>query len=77
MNQDSGGIGFKGKIKAIIKILFCKSYIIISENKSGGKDFYLQMNNFEIRRNCLFLYNFLTESDSAIDEANEILNETP
>lgn len=65
----------KSKLKAIMKIIFCKNYIIISENKLGDKDFYLQMNNLEIRRNCLFLYNFLTETDNAIEEVNDILNE--
>lgn len=64
------------KLKAIIRILFCKSYILISENETGGKDFYLQMDNLEIKRNCLFIYNFLEDTDNAINEVNEIINES-
>lgn len=63
------------KIKAALRLLLCSNYILIVEDKKTNyRNFDISMSTLEVKRNCLFLYNFLNETDAAVNEANKIIN---
>lgn len=61
------------KLKAIIKILFSERYILVTK-KCDYTNFDYTMSDFEVKKYCLFIHNFLQDGDDAINEFNEIIN---
>jgi hypothetical protein len=66
----------KRKLKAALRLLLCTNYILVVEDKDTGyHSFDVNMSSWDARRYSLFLYNFLTDSDGAIAEFNNIIQD--
>lgn len=60
------------KFKAILKIIFCKKYILITENKGKGNDYDYTISPQDGVRHLRFLHGFL--EDDPVITFYEVLN---
>jgi hypothetical protein len=64
------------KLKAALRLILCTNYILIVDDKDTGYvNFDVKMSTFETRRKSMFLYNYYTEVEMAVDAAQEIINQ--
>ena len=64
----------KSKLKAIVKILTCKSFFICTKHETGT-NFMHSMTEKETIRIAAFWINFTENGNEALNEAKSILNQ--